>query len=365
MKTKIGIDYSSAIGQKTGIGRFAADLTEALQKKDSSFEFFLQTPSSGPNLNVFQRLVWENKELPSKLRRLGIRLVYSPGFAPPREKWLFKIVTVHDLIGLIYPANNRLPSRFYWAYWLPRAVKNAQLLIASSESTKRDIEKYLKVPSHKIRVVPLAANPQYKKMQDQMAAKDIVEKYRISKPFLIAVSSLEPRKNHLKILQAMLNLHKKGLNNFSLVIVGKDAGAGSSIRRFIKESNLENSVFMLGYLTDFELSCLYNSAIAYVQLSAYEGFGLSVLEAMGSGLTGMVANRSSLPEIVADTALLVDPDDPREVERSMQKLVYDKEWRFQSAEKAYRRSKSFSIERMADSMLDIFKEASMQLKGNA
>ena len=354
---KIGVDYSSVIVKKTGIGSFASYLVKTMAVKAQGMEFLRYQPVGERDLNTLGRIYWESVLLGRKAAKDKADILYSPGFSPPPYSRCPRVVTVHDLIGLIYPGNVRPAARFYWSKWLPSNLKKAEVLVASSHSTKRDIVKFLSIPEDKIQVVPLAVNSFYEKTGDAEAIEVTLKKYGIKKPFFISVSTLEPRKNFIRLLRAYEVLKKRGQGHFSIVIVGKPGGAQGELDHFVREKGLSDAVHFLGYTCDEDLIYLYNAALGYVMISLYEGFGLPVLEAMSCGLAGIISNNSSLPEVAGNTALSVDPENEDEIADALFRFFSESQLREKMAEAAYARSKEFSIERTAHQMLDIFKHA--------
>lgn len=352
---KIGIDCSSVISQKTGIGSFASYLVETLLSISNGVQFNLYRPEGGIDLNAPRRIWWESVGLRRRATHDDVAALYSPGFSPPPYGKFKKIVTVHDLIGLIYPKNVGPASRFYWSVWLPGNLKKADRLVASSESTRRDIKRFLGIPESRVEVVPLAVRPHFRILNDEGKVNAVLEKYKLRRPFFICVSTLEPRKNLLRLLRAFETAQKKH-KEISLVLVGKPGGAEGELTKFIQEKNLMGCVKMLGYVPDDDLAALYNGAIAYAALSLYEGFGLPALEAMACGLTGIVSNRSSLPEVTGNTARLVDPENVDEIVEGLAWLIRADRERSELASAAYVRSKDFSIEKTALAMMEIFKK---------
>ncbi len=341
----------------TGIGVFAQNLTQALRSRGSpSDTYHLYRPPGGGNMNTARRILWETCQLPLKARKDKVDVLYTPGFSSPPVAPCPRVVTVHDLIGLIYPRNVRPAARFYWTRWLPANVKKAESVVASSESTRKDLVRLIGLDERKIRVVPLAAGASFQKKTDPKASEETLKAYGIQQPFFIAVSSLEPRKNFLRLLRAYEILKKRGRVDFSIVIAGKPAGSERQLTDFVRERGLADGVRFLGYVDEKSLINLYNSALGYVTISLYEGFGLTALEAMKCGLSGVVSNRSSLPEVVGNTALIVDPENEEEIAEALSAYAGDGPLRRRMAEAAYERSKQFSIELAADRMSEIFKK---------
>ena len=357
---KIAVDYQSASGKKTGIGVAAANLMEAMLRQAPDIEWLLYQ-NGRQHLSAPQRILWESFEIPARLRQDKPNLLYSPGFAPPMWSPAPSVVTVHDLIGMAFPANQTPVSGFYWSKWLPSAVRRARRVVASSEWTKRDIERFLKIPADKIRVVPLGVDPSFRKLEDRSQIRVALKQHGISRPFFMNVSTLEPRKNHLRLLQAYESMKQQkygGQCPFMLVLIGKDGGAETELRAFVKEKELASDVLFLGYVRQEELVCLYNAALGYIMVSLYEGFGLPVLEAMSCGLSGVCSDRTSLPEVAGETGMLVDPENPGAIGEAMVRLAENNGQREALSKAAYVRSRLFSTEQTAREMIEIFRNES-------
>ena len=351
---KIGVDASSLIAQKTGIGSFASHLLEEFDRSPQGIDFIRLGPRVSGDMNTPQRLYWEALALPSLAKKAQADILYSPGFSPPPAGKLKRIVTVHDVIGLLFPRNVGAASRFYWTHWLPGNLKKAHKLVASSECTKRDLVRLLGLPAERIEVVPLAVRESFRVLDGGARAAQAAKKYGVPGRYLMSVSSLEPRKNHLRLLKAFEKL-RRDVPDMSLVIIGKPAGAEGELKAFLAEKDMESSVKLLGYVPEEDVISLYSGALGYVMISLYEGFGLPALEAMNCGLAGIVADNSSLPEVTGDTALRVNPGNDEAIEEALRTLVRDDGLRKKMGAEALVRSRQFSIQKTASRMIEIFK----------
>jgi glycosyltransferase involved in cell wall biosynthesis len=351
---KIAVDYQSAAGKKTGIGVAAENLVTELRLQAKDVDWILYQ-SGQKELNAPGRIWWESVEIPRRTRRDKPDMLYSPGFAPPMKGNVLSVVTVHDLIGMALPSNQKPASRFYWSTWLPAAIRGARRVVASSESTRLDIERFLRIPAKNVRVVPLGVDTAFRKLEQKSQAAAILERFEIQEPYFISVSTLEPRKNHISLLKAYHQLKKMRKAPFSLVIVGKPGGAETALHAFVKDNGLERHVRFLGYTRQEELVALYNASLGYVMISLYEGFGLPVLEAMSCGKTGVCGIRTSLPEVAGDTGLLADPEDIEAIAAALDKLASDAGYRQQMEASAHERSKMFSNAECARQMIEVFR----------
>lgn len=351
---KIAVDFQSVQGKRTGIGVFAKTLLETIRKQAPEIEFVCYADAGRDDLNTLERIAWESFWIPLKIIRDKPDLIYSPGFASPVWSPVPKIVTVHDLIGVLYPENQGKVSRFYWSQWLSFSLKKARRLIASSEATRQDIKNFLHLPKSQIDVVPLAAKSCFRIINDRDKIETVLAEYNINAPYYISVGTLEPRKNLLKLLCAYEDARKHGAD-YQLLIIGKGGNSEHSLKEYVKEKQLEPFVHFLGYVGEEDLVCLYNGALGYVTVSLYEGFGLPPLEAMNCGISGISSNRTSLPEVVGETALLVDPENIPEISNAMNEFYSNQSLRKSLAQKSYKRSKLFSAEIMGQKMINLFK----------
>ena len=353
---RIAVDAQSTEGRRTGIGQAAEVLLTAMAKAAPDIEWLLLKKGGSGDLNTPQRILWESCQIPSRAKRLKADLIYSPGFAPPMRASVPRIVTVHDLIGMTYRGNQGSISSFYWSKWLPAAVKRAHHLAASSEATRKDIERLLGIPSDRISVVPCAAHPRYRVLDDAAAVNTIVKKYGLDRPYLISVCTSEPRKNLDRLVRAYGRLSRTTREKACLAVIGKQGPAGDSVRAAVDVAGLRNDVRFLGYVPDEDLVSLYNGSIGYACVSLAEGFGLPALEAMRCGKSGVASNTSSLPEVVGDTAVSVDPQDEAAIGSALERWITDGSLRAQLSARARERSLLFSPERSAQSMINIFRE---------
>ncbi len=353
---RVAVDFQSAQGKRSGIGNAANDLMRALRVEAPDIEWLLYSRPK-KDLNSLERIVWESIQIPIMAWRDKADLIYSPGFGPALLCPIPSVVTVHDIIGLAFPQNQKKgsASHFYWSVWQPACLKRARRLVASSENTRRDLERLLSISSRNVDVIPLGASEHYVKKEGLPELPHILRSHGIQRPYMICVGTFEPRKNHQGVLKAMSILKRRGALDWDLVLVGKDAGTLNDLKSLVASDDLAQHVHFLGYTPDDQLISLYNGAMGYVMISLYEGFGLPALEAMRCGLSGVVSDRSSLPEITGETALLVDPENVDHVAEALERFRRDEKLRRELASLAYDRAKIFSYQITAKKMVDIFR----------
>jgi len=354
---RIAVDYQSAAGRKTGIGNVTTNLFAALAREKHDLEFLFYS-SGRDDLNTPRRIWWESVQVPLKTMRDRPDLVYVPGFAPAIASTARQVVLVHDLIGLAFASNQTGAARFYWSRWLPFTLRRAHRLVANSETTRRDMERFLHVSSSRIRVIPFAVDNCFRKLTSGDTMRALLDRLGLgTRPFMIAVGTLEPRKNHKRLIDAYGLLMSAGDPGFDLAIVGKDAGMQAELFEQIKGKRLEDRIKLLGFVTNEDLVGLYNASLGFALPSLYEGFGLPALEAMSCGKSGVVSDRSSLPEVVGDAAILVDPEDPAAIAEGLKTFASDAPLRRRLEVSAVLRAKGHTSSAMARAMVEVFHEA--------
>lgn len=351
---RIGIDAGSASGKSTGIGFYTRNLIEYVEKtKEASFVKFFPDKE---DLNTIERVGWENFGLPNKAKKENIDLLHLPGFAGPMFKGRVKsVTTVHDLIGMIYPENLGRISRLYWQKWLPACVKNSELIIADSQNTKNDIVTLLGVPEEKIRVILLAVDDKFRLLRPELLSA-VKDKYGLPDRFMLNVGTIEPRKNIPGLVDAFSDYVKTCSGDMNLVLVGKKDWGYKQVKTKVEELGLSGRIVFTDYVEDEDLPALYNLAELFVYPSFYEGFGLPVLEALSSGCPVLASNVSSVPEIVGDAGILLDPNDIKGMTKAFKEFDQNSSLRGELSEKGIARAKLFSWERTARETIAVYRK---------
>jgi glycosyltransferase involved in cell wall biosynthesis len=264
------------------------------------------------------------------------------------------VITVHDLIPLVFPRTR--PSKVFliYKYLLPRTLRKADKIIAVSNSTKLDLIKYFNIPAEKIEVIYEAADERFKLLSDG-DIKAIKNKYNLSFPFILYVSGLAPHKNLIALIKAFHKVKLKGIDH-KLVISGKKRWKYKEIFDSIDALHLQDDVVFTGYVPDDDLPGLYNAADLFVYPSLYEGFGLPPLEAMACGCPVIASNTSSIPEVVGDAGILFNPQDIDTLNNSICNVLKDNELRMNMSNKSLERAKIFSWDKCAVETFKIYLE---------
>jgi len=267
-----------------------------------------------------------------------------------------KILTIHDLIPFFIDEQKSFQNRHLWVPLLKFAHKKNTCIIADSNNTKRDCEKYLHIPTEKIRVIPLAADPVFQQHENIDVIKSrIATRFGIEPPFLFYTGSLMPRKNIRRLIEAFRILKRKSYPH-TLVIGGPDTTCPRDLREIITNENMQRDVLFTGYVTKEDLVDMYNAAEIFVYPSLYEGFGIPPLEAMACGTPVVTSNTSSLPEVVGDAGILIDPMDAKKLADAIEVLILDEGYRIDLSKNGLERAKIFSWERTGRETWEVYEE---------
>jgi glycosyltransferase involved in cell wall biosynthesis len=363
---KIGIDARLVFYHQAGIGQYIIRLVESLARIDSEDQFILfhiwkDRKTIVQNANFKRETLWtpshhrfETITVSVEFARSKIDVLHNPDFIPPAYTRFPSVITVHDLAFLRDPGYLTRDSARYYGQ-VDVAARRANHIIAVSESTKRDLINLLGVSEEKITVIYEAAHSRFVPVTDTEVLSRARARRALPTDFILFVSTIEPRKNLATLLHAFRRLRDNYKSRAMLAIVGHEGSGIEKIRSIVKELNLEDIVCFLSDITDEELVLLYNAAKLFVLPSLYEGFGLPPLEAMACGTPVIVSNVSSLPEVVGDAGLLIDPEDVEGLTVAMWRALTDEKLRRELREKGCKRAQTFSWERAARETLNVYR----------
>lgn len=279
-------------------------------------------------------------------------LQVNPFFICPQVK---KVITIHDLIPLLF--KEKLP--FFYKFWGPslKLIKNRpDCVITDSINTRNDLINKLHISEEKIKVIPLAPTENFHYIEDKSRIRDELKvKYGISSPFILYVGTVELRKNIPFLIESFYNLIKKGIDS-KLVLIGKLGHRFTEISQKVEALGLSGKVAFLGYVPEEDLVKFYNAADLFVFPSLYEGFGLPPLEAMACGSPVISSNTSSLPEVVADAGITLNPDDLSGFTNAMYQLMNNIDLKEEMSKKSLKRAKMFSWEKTAQETWKVYEE---------
>lgn len=293
---------------------------------------------------------------PLELRRLRLDLLHCPDFIAPRYRPCPAVITIHDLAFLRYPDILDASARRYY-YQVYDAVRHANAVIAVSETTRCDIVELLEIPSERVDVVYEAAAPIFAPQPVASGTVRMIHNMALQAgTFMLFVSTIEPRKNLPMLFQALrICCDRRPDVPYRLVVAGARGWHDHAIIATVQTLRLTDRVLFLGQVDMIDLHWLYNACLFYVNPSRYEGFGLTVLEALACGAPTVIADGSSLPEIAGDAAVRLPPDDAEAWADGLERLWHDPHLRHTLSSAGPARAALFSWERAALETLAIYR----------
>ncbi len=320
-------------------------------------------PTSRPVVRIF----WEQVVQPFALQKERVDLLHALAFVTPLLSPCPAVVTIYDLSFLLYPESFKRFKRFYLGLFTRLSARRARRIIAISKSTKRDVVRLLGVPPEKVEVIYCGIDEAFRPLaEDQVAA--FRSKRGLPERFILFVGTIEPRKNLTTLLEAYavfrrdvrdqeIGNRKSEIENLHLVIGGAKGWFYEDVFARVEELGLEGQVMFPGYIPVSELPLWYNAAELFVYPSLYEGFGLPPLEAMACGTPVVTANTSSLPEVVGEAGLTVDPLDVEGLAEAMRRVLDDEALRQEMRKRGLQRAKGFSWTKTAQETVQVYRRA--------
>lgn len=344
----IAIDYTPAVLQGAGIGRYTRELVRALlplldptdrvtllyPRERGHFEPTVAWPDSVrirrlPLPDRWQTVLWHRLRVPLPVEWLTgpFDLFHAPNFLLPPVRRGRTIVTVHDLAFLIHPEYAYPALQRFLAAAVPRALARADHILADSEATRRDAIRLFRLSPDRISVVGAGVEPRFRPL-DRAALRGVADRYRLNGfPFVLTVGTLEPRKNLDGLIRGFALARRMADFPHHLVVVGGKGWLYEKIFAEVERSRVGDVVHFLGFVPDTDLPALYNLADLFAYPSHYEGFGLPVLEALACGTPVLCTATSSLPEIAGDAAWLIPPGDDEALATALARLLSDADLR--------------------------------------
>jgi len=356
---RVAIDIQTTLGQPTGFGFYVSNLVRELQKVGTEDEFILLKPHRHEDFSTPQRFIWDQVSLPVAAYRAHAQLFHQPCFSAPFA--FFKgpiVVTIHDIISILFPENIPFASRLFYSKWMPFSYRRATKIITISESTKADIMRVLKIPEKMITVIPLAVDSRFEKVPSSNEVKRVRQKYSLPQDYILHLGTLEPRKNLGFLIDVFSEARKTQENqNLSLVITGKKGWYFEGLFEKVRKLHLSKKVIFTGYVDDEDKPALYRGARLFAFPSLYEGFGLPPLEAMAAGVPVISSHTSSMPEVIGRAGILLSPHDKQGWITAIGRVNRESDLRRQMRENNRQQVKNFSWEKTARATLRVYREA--------
>ena len=360
---KIAIDVRDADGEKTGKGFFTFGLVKAILAQDPFNQYLLYSDKpSNPfpkqdNLtfrHIDKRgLKWHLETLKDlKSERPDLYIAPTsfiiPALAP---RWLRVALVVHDLVAFLFPRNHSKKAVFVERLTLRSALRKASKVFVVSENTQNDLINLFNYPKSQTVEIPCAPHDSYFDELNPKDSEKVRKKFNLPEKFILGVGTLEPRKNFANLIKSYIIVKRK-YPEYKLVIGGKKGWKYQELEQLVKLHHLEQDVLFLGYVKDEDLHHLYNLAEVFVFPSLYEGFGIPPLEAMASGCPVIASNTSSLPEVVGDAGLLIDPRNSVKIADGIISLIENQQLRNMLVERGVHRSRKFTWDESAQKALE-------------
>ena len=284
-------------------------------------ENFVPVVDNSPGYSLSEHIT-----IPLKLRRLGVNLFHSPHYVLPLVCPTPSVVTIHDCIHLLFP--QYLPNRMALAYarfMMGSAIRRSALILTVSEASRRDILRfYPETEPERVQVVPNAIDPFVVDDPGAEEMERVRERYQIRGRFVLYAGTIKPHKNLDRLIAACgLLKQRSGHEDLKLLIIGDEVNRYGSLRRSVEAAGIRHEVRFFGFVPDRTLAALYRLASVFAFPSLYEGFGLPPLEAMACGTPVVTSRISSLPEVVGDAAILVDPYSVKDIALGMERVLGD------------------------------------------
>lgn len=360
----IGIDARLPYYRTGGISTYVLRLIEALERLDTHNRYTVFQSRKAHQRLAPARFgsvrLWTPAHHRLERIALSVELIphrldvfHSPDFIPPKRGARRHVITVHDLTFLHYPQYLTADSRRYYNDQIGAAVHDADHILTDSESSKRDMVSMLGVPPDKITVHMLGVDEAFRPLDADTLARYRIN-YDLPERYFLFVGTFEPRKNIVGLLEAYAALLTQLPDAPPLVLAGGRGWLFDETMQKIASMNLTDRVLWRENVPQDALPAFYNLAVALVTPSFYEGFGLPALEAMACGTVPIVSNRSSLPEVVGDVGMLVDPDDVTSITDALYRVLTEPEWREQNRQAGLRRAATFTWEHTAQIALSAY-----------
>ncbi|MDR3582749.1 MAG: glycosyltransferase family 1 protein [Candidatus Pacebacteria bacterium] len=383
---KIAIDVRCLTdGRRTGVEEYTLSLLENIFEIDRKNKYVLflnawkeprfdfSTLEKYPNVKL-KRLRIPNKLLNfsfwyqdwPKINRLvgGADIVFSPNIIfGAVSKYVKHVTTIHDLSFERYPEYFSQKRRWWHIFINARKIcRQANRIIAVSESTKKDVVSLYGIDPQKIAVIPSAVSDKFRiiNRNDAKLVK-VKEKYNLPYKFILFLGTIEPRKNIVGLVRAFSAFQKfarenkkDDLQKYKLVIAGSSGWKNEGIFQEINNSESKDDIQVINFVDDEDKPYIYNLASLFVYPSFFEGFGFPPLEAMKCGVPVIASNNSSLPEIVGNAGILIDPDKPEEIFRAMREVLSSRELQLELIKKGFEKADQFAWKKTAQKTLEIF-----------
>jgi glycosyltransferase involved in cell wall biosynthesis len=304
------------------------------------------------------RIAWEQLVLPRRLHHDAITLLHGSVNALPLAWRGPSVVTILDLTFMLLPEAFNRANRLYLRWMAAFAAARADRIITISEATRQDVINHLRVPAERVERIYCGVESRFRPLDDGRALRELRDRWGLGDGFILYLATIEPRKNLIRLIDAYAELRRRGATKLPLVLAGGPGWGVDMIVRRVHETGMEQSVRFVGFVPEPEMPLWYNAADLFVYPSEYEGFGLPPLEALACGTPVVASNRSSLPEVVGEAGILVDPTDTVAMADAMQRVLEDERLQSRLSTAGPTRARPFTWRRMAEETLGVYRAVS-------
>jgi glycosyltransferase involved in cell wall biosynthesis len=370
----IGIDYTAALKQGGGIGRYTRGLITTLATLNSPYHYRLMATPDAPaegyryfsDFPAFSRrtyplrerwmtIAWHRLYLPVPVEWFTgpVALFHSPNFILPPTHSAKSLLTVHDLSFIRHPQGAVDKLRRWLEQVVPRSLARADHVLADSENTRHDLQEIFSVPPEKITVVGAGVEERFQPVTANPLLAEVRQRYNLPDRFVLGLGTLEPRKNFSGLIRAFSRSDISRTHH--LVIAGGKGWLYDDIFSAAGESPVSERIHFAGFVADEHLPALYSLADIFAYPSHYEGFGIPVIEAMACGTPVVCADNSSLPEVAGQAALLVPATDPDALAHTLSRLATDPALRQSCVEQGFGQAQKFNWPAAAHRLLAVYR----------
>ena len=375
---RLAFDAKRLFNNFTGLGNYSRTLINNLATQYPEHAYFLYTTSIRKNSQTkifldqasFQirrpqylpASYWRSQGIKRNLQKDDIQLYHGLSHEIPyglQRKNIKSVVSIHDLIFLKYPELYPFFDRQIYNHKFKYSCRHADQIIAISESTKKDIINFYDIAEEKIQVIYQNCDPIFSIKINRGHIASVLQKYQIPTSYLLYVGAITARKNLLNIVKS-LELLPKDLQ-LPLVVVGKGKNYKKEVQKYIQQKGLDSLIHFPGHIDQEDLPALYQGAAIFIYPSFYEGFGIPIIESLYSKTPVITSQRSSLPEAGGPNAHYIDPDEPEQISKGIEKILTDDEYRNQMIQKSFEYVQQFNSESSSQTMIEMYQRV-LELK---
>jgi glycosyltransferase involved in cell wall biosynthesis len=365
------LDVSPTVKKDAGMGRYAGEIARALDpKSDIDLALFYNRQGDALLPDYLNHIPYKTVNVGNKPWRMGVWLsqmlhwpmdqtfgavdiFHATNHLLADFRQARTVYTLHDLIFLHYPEYHLLYNRWYLTLTMPLYLKAADVIVTPSECSRQDAIKFYGLPGTKIKVIYEAPAPTFKALADPTDLNRVRQTYNLPEKFILHVGTIEPRKNLNRLLEAFKPL-LIDWPDLKLVLVGKKGWLYNSFFQRLQTLGLQECVMFPGYVDDADVPAFYQLAEVFVFPSLYEGFGLGPIEAMTCGTPVVSSNSSSLPEVVGQAGLLVNPTDTAALSEALRRVLADPELRANLVQQGLIQAHKFSWQKAVDELEAVY-----------